>query len=365
MAQNFVGSNNINLLEPHGQFGCLSPDTPILMWDGTIKVAKDIVVGDKLVGDDGNERNVLKTTNGIDEMYEINDKYNKLVVNSQHILTLYFEKNGYIYWKPCDNSWVLYYFNGTTIKEKTIRVKRGDNINNIYNKSELSKDEAYNIILDFKNNLKIDFSKIIDIKLDDYLKLSKTNKRKLFMVSNLNNINWEKKSVPLDPYILGAWLGDGDHAGNGFTTIDDEIVKKFALWADTINCEITHQRNSGRDDCYHYGIRRKNSGHLLSIGDERNSTEICPGCKDSKMVHPSCNWYFKKSDEVINYSIASNGMKRTDMNPFKEILKKHNLYKNKHIPNDYIFNDEKISVSYCNSQYLCWHICTNKKSNCR
>ena len=341
MAQNFVGSNNINLLEPHGQFGCLSPDTPILLWDGTIKVAKDIVVGDKLVGDDGNERNVLKTTTGIDEMYEINDKYNKLVVNSQHILTLYFEKNGHIYWKPCDNTWVLYYFNGTTIKEKTIRVKRGDNINNIYNKSELSKEEAYDIILDFKNNLKIDFSKIIDIKLDDYLKLSKTNKRKLFMVSNLNNINWGKKSVPLDPYILGAWLGDGDHAGNGFTTIDDEIVKKFALWADTVNCEITHQRNSGRDDCYHYGIRRKNSGHLLSIGDERNSTEICPGCKDSKIVHPSCNWHFKKSEEVINCGIASNGMKRTDLNPFKEILKKHNLYKNKHIPFEYMVNDRE------------------------
>jgi DNA topoisomerase-2 len=33
MAQNFVGSNNINILMPNGQFGCLSPDTEILMWD--------------------------------------------------------------------------------------------------------------------------------------------------------------------------------------------------------------------------------------------------------------------------------------------------------------------------------------------
>jgi hypothetical protein len=59
------------------------------------------------------------------------------------------------------------------------------------------------------------------------------------------------------------------------------------------------------------------------------------------MVHPSCNWYFKKSEEVINHSIASNGMKRTDMNPFKEILKKHNLYKNKHIPFEYMVNDRE------------------------
>lgn len=37
LAQDFVGSNNLELLKPKGQFGCLSPDTPILMWDGNIK----------------------------------------------------------------------------------------------------------------------------------------------------------------------------------------------------------------------------------------------------------------------------------------------------------------------------------------
>jgi DNA gyrase/topoisomerase IV subunit B len=343
MAQDFIGSNNINLLEPHGQFGCLSPETPILMWDGSIKLAKDIIVGDKLVGDDGCERNILRTTNGVDEMYEIYDDSNdnKMTVNSQHILTLYFEKNGYIKWKESINSWVLYYFDGKTIKEKSIKAKDFNNNSNRYNKSTLSKSDAYDKILNFKNNLEIKFSNIIDIKLDDYLKLSKSNKKQLFMISNLNNINWEKKNVPIDPYILGAWLGDGDHNGNGFTTVDDEIVKKFALWADTINCEITHQNNSGRDDCYHYGIRRKNSGYLLSIGDEGNSSDNCVACKNSKKSHPSCNWTFKKCAETINYGVASNGMKRTDLNPFKEILKKHNLYKNKHIPIDYMINDRE------------------------
>jgi len=343
MAQDFIGSNNINLLEPHGQFGCLSPETPILMWDGSIKLAKDIIVGDKLVGDDGCERNILRTTNGVDEMYEIYDDSNdnKMTVNSQHILTLYFEKNGYIKWKESINSWVLYYFDGKTIKEKSIKAKDFNNNSNRYNKSTLSKSDAYDKILNFKNNLEIKFSNIIDIKLDDYLKLSKSNKKQLFMISNLNNINWGKKNVPIDPYILGAWLGDGDHNGNGFTTVDDEIVKKFALWADTINCEITHQNNSGRDDCYNYGIRRKNSGYLLSIGDEGNSSDNCIACKNSKKSHPSCNWTFKKCAETINYGVASNGMKRTDLNPFKEILKKHNLYKNKHIPIDYMINDRE------------------------
>lgn len=343
MAQNFVGSNNINLLEPNGQFGCLSPDTEILMWDGTIKLAKDIKIGDTLIGDDGDKRSVLKTTNGVDEMYEVIDDYNKKIhVNSQHILTIYYEKNGHIKWKESSKSWHLSYFDGTAIKEKTINTSDSNN-NQRYNKSKLSKSEAYDKISNVKNEIEknIKLSKIIDIKVDDYLKLSKSNKKRLFMISNVNNINWEKKDIPLDPYILGAWLGDGDHSGCGFTTIDDEIVKKYALWADIINCEITHQKNSGRDDCYHYGIRRKNTGHLLSIGDKDNSSANCPGCKDSKQKHPSCDWSFDKCIDNNSNGAGTNinGVKRNDLNPFKEILKKNNLYKKKHIPIDYIIND--------------------------
>ena len=89
MAQTFSGSNNINILEPDGQFGCLDPETKILMWDGSIKQAKDIVIGDKLVGDDGTPRNVLRLTSGIDEMFDIvQDNAETYRVNSEHVLTL-------------------------------------------------------------------------------------------------------------------------------------------------------------------------------------------------------------------------------------------------------------------------------------
>ena len=94
MAQTYSGSNNINILEPDGQFGCLDPETLILMWDGTKKTAKEIVVGDKLVGDDGTERTVLRLTSGTDEMYDIvQDKSATYRVNSEHILTLMYTGN--------------------------------------------------------------------------------------------------------------------------------------------------------------------------------------------------------------------------------------------------------------------------------
>lgn len=344
MAQNYVGSNNVNLLEPHGQFGCLDPDTPVLLWDGSTRLAKHIQVDDLLMGDDGQPRKVLRTTHGVDDMYELCDCDGKSVkVNSQHILTLYFPKNMEIMWKESASAWVMLYFDGTAIVQKMIKTCDAKTlVDNHFNKSTIKKEEAYDMMVEFKNSLveKNSSSKIIDIKLLDYLKLSDSNKKRIFTVNNHNSFKWYKKDVPINPYILGAWLGDGDHSGCGMTTIDDELVKEYAIWMDTINCEITHQNNSGRDDCYHYGIRRKGSGNVVAIGDKNNSSATCPGCIHSKMKHPSCDWTFDKCEPITTYGTTIHGQKRWDLNPFKEILKKNNLYKNKHIPDEYIFNDE-------------------------
>jgi len=69
--------------------GCFAPETNILMWDQSIKYAKDIIVGDELVGDDNKKRTVLKVVNGVSKMfnviqsngtiYKVNE-YHKLVI---------------------------------------------------------------------------------------------------------------------------------------------------------------------------------------------------------------------------------------------------------------------------------------------
>ena len=197
LAHDFVGSNNIELLKPKGQFGCLSPDTPILMWDGTIKKAYEINVNDHLIGDDGTMRTVLKITDGIDDMYKITCENNDiLTVNSQHILTLYYHNNNKIIWKESSKTWNLKYFNGCKIIEK-----------NICNEN---KDEGYKLmcIMQDENSKLYGCADFIDIKMDDYLKLSKYNKKELYMIKNLKPIQWDKKNVKIDPYILAAWLGD-------------------------------------------------------------------------------------------------------------------------------------------------------------
>jgi len=169
MAQNYVGSNNINILHPSGQFGCLDPNTPILMWDKKLKLAKDVKIDDELVGDDGEKRTVLLTTNGIDDMYEIiDDKNNILVVNSSHILTLYYEENGII--KRTKKRWYVYLIRGSRIVRYTAK----------------KLETLQSLVLNMDNR------NLIDIKVDDYLKIrDNAIKDKLYLINNDKKINWE------------------------------------------------------------------------------------------------------------------------------------------------------------------------------
>lgn len=75
---------------PPGVGKCLSANTPVLMYDGTTKTAKEVVVGDKLMGDDGTPRNVLNLCRGQEEMFRITPtKGEPWECNKSHILSLY------------------------------------------------------------------------------------------------------------------------------------------------------------------------------------------------------------------------------------------------------------------------------------
>ena len=92
--QNFPTGGLIKLSCGGGK--CFGINTPILLYDGTTKKVQDVMVGDKLMGDDSYPRNVLSVITGRETMYKINgynyDESNKLetsyIVNSSHILTL-------------------------------------------------------------------------------------------------------------------------------------------------------------------------------------------------------------------------------------------------------------------------------------
>ena len=78
-----------------GSGKCLAKNTKILMYDGTIKLVQDIIVGDVIMGDDSTPRNILSITKGRETMYKVNElrknkefSDNSYIVNESHILSL-------------------------------------------------------------------------------------------------------------------------------------------------------------------------------------------------------------------------------------------------------------------------------------
>jgi Hom_end-associated Hint/Type III restriction enzyme, res subunit/Homing endonuclease len=148
---------------------CLGKDTEILMFDGTIKLVQDIVVGDQIMGDDSTPRNVLTLARGRETMYKVQPKKGDgYIVNESHILSLRY---------------------GT----------------------------------DMKNAPK---GTIIDISVKDYLNLPKTYHGRAGPLYGYRvPIDFPEKEVEFDPYLLGYWLGDGNSRGTGISTQESTVIK--------------------------------------------------------------------------------------------------------------------------------------------
>ncbi len=74
---------------PTGGGKCFAPGTPVMMADMSIKNVEDIVVGDYVMGDDSRPRRVLAAHNGIGDLYKIVPKNgNAFIVSQDHIMSL-------------------------------------------------------------------------------------------------------------------------------------------------------------------------------------------------------------------------------------------------------------------------------------
>ena len=123
--------------------GCHAYDTEIMMFDGTTKKVQDIIIGDKIMGDDSTERNVLELKRGFSDMYEFTMRNGeKFTVNGDHILCL--------------------------------------------KMNDVSKSD------------------VIEIKVRDYLSIYEKGFDKYFLYKN--SVDFKEKDLPLDPYQIGYSL---------------------------------------------------------------------------------------------------------------------------------------------------------------
>jgi hypothetical protein len=145
---------------------CLKYDTNVLMFNGRFKKVQDIKVGEQLMGIDSTPRNVLSLGRGMEMMYDIiPNRGVKWGCNESHLLAL----------RMCST--------------RSKSLQKGD-------------------------------VKIISVK--DYSKLSSTTKRhfNLFRAG----IDFPAKEHLIDPYFIGAWLGDGRSAWCSLSISERELA---------------------------------------------------------------------------------------------------------------------------------------------
>jgi DNA-directed RNA polymerase beta subunit len=262
---------------------CFDPETPILMYDGTSKRAGDIIPENILIDDLGNPTKVRTICSGFKNMFDIipdKDNFLKHRVTDNHILTLKIRGHKVIRKsnrKDRNYSHIVEYLNREEIKFQSKYF-------NSLNEAEI-----------FVN--KMDDDDTLDITIENYLKLNKVTKDCLVLFKT-SGIHWEKKEVEMDPYLLGMWLGDGLSDGTGFALnykTDNETLAYWEKWAQENEAIIT-----------------KGERYNFSIASIKNKEAASSGL---------CN--------------------RVEEAPLKKYLRKYNLLKNKHIPNEYLTNDRE------------------------
>lgn len=207
---------------------CLGIDTPIIMYDGTVKAVQEIKEGELLMGDDSTPRTVLSTCVGEEQMYNIvpinGDSFK---CNESHILSLKISSHKVIH-HLSNQTFYAKYFDHSIRKYRT-------------NHFPTAK-EAESFLLSVTD------PDILDISVKDFLSLSKTvrDQLKLYHVP----VEFKEKDVAIDPYMIGVWLGDGNTLQPIITTSDKEIVH----YMEDFCCKHNYRLSSNGTRCPSYRV---------------------------------------------------------------------------------------------------------------
>ena len=193
-----------------GSSRCFAKGTLVRMFNGTLKPIELIKVGDKIMNKDGNGYNsVIETHNGIDNLYTVHQARGiDYTVNSRHILSL----------------------KQTRAKQHKVAIPG-------YKSAEKRRIEM----------LPFDKSVIRDFDIS-YYKAQSKNFQKRYTGFKNTDIELQEKELPIDPYYLGVWLGDGcSIRWYDITNTDKEIIDFFYSFAEQLGSEayrvdkITHR----------------------------------------------------------------------------------------------------------------------------
>ena len=172
------------LYSPTGCGKCLGLDTPVMMYDGSIKMVQNIQIGEQLMGDNSEPRNVISLARGQEQMYKIVQDYgNSYIVNSSHILSLYNPKT--------------------------------NNIVDISVKDYLELKEIYVGPIIFEGQIQIQKKNIL---------MKKHHMVKGGLYGFKVKTNFKAKPIPFDSYLFGKFIVNYKYNNNEINTNDNLII---------------------------------------------------------------------------------------------------------------------------------------------
>ena len=147
---------------------------------------------------------------------------------------------------------------------------------------------------------------IFNITVNDYLKTSNNFRRRAKLWRTPIEYPWQNTLI--DPYLLGLWLGDGTSQTTEFTTMDKEIKMYLYLSA------------KGLDENIFKRVDRKN------YHGKANTYRISSFLVNGK--NPNIKYCYRKTHRTTNWLLKR--------------LQHYNLVNNKHIPNEYLYNNSEV-----------------------
>lgn len=278
-----------------GSGKCSKKGTEVLLYNGEIKRVEEIKVGDLLMGDDSTPRHVTKLFQGREKLFKVQpqDHTAPYYVTGGHTLCLRYNTRPSV--KMENGRWPRYrvIFADTFIDENGLSKIKQTNVNFSVGKytEEGAKELATKKCEELTKQYNLLFP-LHEVEVENYIKQSKTLNHRL--VAYRTGVEFEKyNSQEIDPYLLGAWLGDGTSADTSITNIDPEMIDYFYTEAEKMNMKITR-----------FNDTEKRKGSML-------------------------------------YYFTAKGSHKKGSNTFLNFLKNNNLIKNKHIPQNYKVNSRK------------------------
>lgn len=189
------------LIMAQGSARCFAKGTRVRMANGKLKNIEDIEVGDRIMSADGNGYNtVTETHRGLDSMYRVHQNRGlDYVVNSNHVLSL----------------------KQTEAFTRKVRISRLD---------EPYKFQRVPIPYDHKT--------IHNFDIGQFNSKSRNFKRRFAGTKN-TLLQFPHSELPIDPYYLGIWLGDGSSkAWHFISNIDVEVMEYIKEYAQSLGTNI-------------------------------------------------------------------------------------------------------------------------------